>query len=317
MNLIDKILAGEATNLERAEFEKWLSESEQNRVQYEKARVIWKKVENAYDIARFDEIAAKTKIRLKIEQRKRSRRKRVSLYWSAVAASLLLILGVELFINRDGHREEIVTYTTQNFIREIVLTDSSHIWLNENTILQAPSLFSKKQRKVTLKGEAYFEIKRDEKHPFLILTGNTVTEVLGTTFNISMDTLCGDVSVVVNSGKVAFYQSDQSSAKAVLNPNEMGRYQKQAGQIEVSSNLNSNYLSWKTGLLTFSDTPLDEVCNVLSRYYKRNVKVDGVISNRSITGSFRNEKLEDILKTIDLTLDVQTITVEDEILIHK
>jgi len=316
ITLIEKILSGTATDLEKEYFNTWLSESEQNRAKYEELKLLFEKFDRTYCKVQFDEDAAKTRIRLKIKERQIHTRKTKTLWWYTAAASIILLIGLSFFLNNGiGIKSDSFVYSTNNNVKEIILSDGSHIWLNSNSNLQVPKVFSKKQRKVTLRGEAYFEIARDETKPFRILTGNTITEVLGTTFNINMDTLTGDVSVIVNSGRVAFCKSDQQSEKSILNPNDMGQYLESTNQIRLSSNTNKNFISWKTGVLTFLDTPLEQVCKELSKLYKKNVNVDAPISGVSLTGSFRNEKLEDILKTIELTLNVKIKASDDRITI--
>jgi len=233
-----------------------------------------------------------------------------------IAAVAILIIGLTgLIYIQFSAREEFVKYSGTNEIREIVLPDSSHVWLNEYSSLQVPSVFAKTQRKVILKGEAYFEIKRDEHKPFLISAGNTITKVLGTSFNIKLDTLSGNVSVIVNTGKVEFCGTTNNSEKAILTPTEQGLYINSSAKIFSSVNTNKNYLAWKTCVLTFDNTPLKDVCSELSRHFKKRVITSGNISDKALTGTFNNEKLEDILNTIRLTLDVKVKTSDAEIII--
>jgi len=236
----------------------------------------------------------------------------------AVAAALIIgLIGLTYYTHLNTNSKEIVLHSGMNETREIVLSDSSHVWLNENSTLQVPLIFTKKHRKVILKGEAYFEIKRDEHKPFIICTGNTITKVLGTSFNIKMDTLCGNVSIIVNTGKVEFYGTRSESEKAILIPTQQGMFSGSTGKIICSLNSNKNYLAWKTSVLTFDNTPLIDVCNELSRHFKKRVKITPNVSDESLTGTFKNEKLEDILKTIQLTLDVKIKISAEEIYIYN
>jgi len=318
ITLMEKILSGTATDLEKEYFKTWLSESEQNRAQYKELKLLFEKLDRTYCNVQFDKVAAKARIRLKVNERLIHTRKTKTLWWFSVAASIILFIGLSFFLkNGIEFKSDSFVYSTNNNVKEIILSDGSHIWLNSNSTLQVPKVFQKKLRKVILRGEAYFEIARDEAKPFKIITGSTITEVLGTTFNINMDTLTGNVSVIVNSGRVAFYKSDHQSKKSILNPNDYGQYVNSTNQILLSSNTNKNFISWKTGVLNFSDTPLEQVCKELSKLYNKNVKVDSSISGVSLTGSFRNEKLEDILNTIDLTLNVKIKASDDTITIYN
>jgi ferric-dicitrate binding protein FerR (iron transport regulator) len=315
IELIWRILAGEASELEKEDLEQWISASDENRSYYEQVRAIWITSGAGYNNTRFDKESAIENIRSSVALRKRKAHHRLRLYYSA-AASVVVLIGLSIFFSTQT-ATRLLVYSTTNQVKEIVLPDSSHVWLNEYSTLNAPVSFSKKQRKVTLEGEAFFEVTRDEKRPFKIETGKTVTEVLGTSFNIAIDTLTGNVSVTVNTGKVAFYPITDPGVRSVLSPNDMGSYDCTTGNIRVSYNNNPNFMAWKTGILTFSDTPLGDVCRDLGRYYKITIKVSDSISEESITGSFNNERFDDILKTIELTLNVKASSEGNVITIQR
>jgi transmembrane sensor len=202
-------------------------------------------------------------------------------------------------------------------VKEIQLEDGSHIWLNSGSLLKISGSFGKKQREVFLNGEAYFEVWRDEAKPFKIHAGETVTEVLGTSFNVELDTISGDVNVIVNTGKVGFYQSNKKKDSKILLPADHASYISVNQSISVSSNTNLNFLSWKTGVIKFYDTPVDEVCRVLSKLYHKQIisKIDQ--PDMVLTGTFQNESLDDILNVMELTLDVNATTTTDQIIIQK
>lgn len=320
-NLIFRYLLNELSPEELIAFEHWIASNPKNLEELNAYKAVWERTNNYPkgfnpDIHKALAIVHKS---AGITQMQKSRSRFVPMLKIASVAALMIgIIGLAYYYNPLHTSDKIVVINSgMNEVKEIVLPDSSHVWLNENSSLQIPHAFTKRQRKVTLKGEAYFEIKRDETKPFIISAGNTFTEILGTSFNIKMDTLSGNVSVIVHSGKVAFSSSISKSEKSILNPTDEGIFYGSGGRIIRSSNLNINYLAWKTGILTFNDTPLNEVCLELSKYYKKSVKTAAPISNKSLTGTFKNEKLEDILKTIELTLDVQTETSGNETIIHN
>ncbi|HAH23792.1 MAG TPA: hypothetical protein DCL77_08550 [Prolixibacteraceae bacterium] len=320
-NLISRYLFNELSSEELIAFEHWIESNPKNLQKLNEYKAIWERTVNYPKGFNPDIHKALAKVHKSsgIMQMQKSRSRFAPILKIASAAAIIIgIIGLAYYYNPFYTTDKIIVINSgSNEVKEIVLPDSSHVWLNENSSLQIPDAFTKKQRKVTLKGEAYFEIKRDETKPFIILTGKTCTEILGTSFNIKMDTISGNVSVIVHSGKVAFYSSKSKSEKSILKPADEGTYNASSSKIIRSSNLNVNYLAWKTGILTFSDTPLNEVCFELSKYYKKSVKAAAPISNKSLTGTFKNEKLEDILKTIELTLDVQTEISGNETIIHN
>lgn len=319
-DLISRYLLNELSSEEAKAFEHWIESNPENIEKLNEYKAVWESTNNYQkgfnpDVHKALAIVHKS---AGITQMQKSRSGFATiLKVASVAAIIIGIIGLTYYYNHLNTNKIVVLSSGINEVKEIVLPDSSHVWLNENSTLQVANAFTKKQRKVTLKGEAYFEIKRDESKPFIIRTGNTFIEILGTSFNIKMDTISGNVSVIVHSGKVAFYSSISKSGKSILNPTDEGIFYGANSKIIRSSNLNINYLAWKTGILTFNDTPLNEVCFELSKHYKKSVKTATPVSNKSLTGTFKNEKLQDILKTIELTLDVKTETSGNEIIIHN
>jgi len=318
-NLIEKILSGNANEAEYEQFNVWLTQSEQNRKLFEKTKVLWERLDGVYANSSFDKSAAKIKISSKIQARKQSIPQHTARFWISAAASILLFIGLgtsALYIYNQDRKNEIV-YSSGALVKEIQLADGSHIWLNSSSLLKVSGSFGKKQREVFLKGEAYFEVKRNESKPFKIHAGKTVTEVLGTSFNVELDTISGNVNVIVNTGKVGFYQTNQKKDWKILLPEDLATYLHENQSILVSSNANLNYLSWKTGVLKFYDTPISEVCKVLSKQYHKQVisKIDQ--PDMVLTGTFQNESLDDILNVMELTLDIKATTTSNQITIQK
>jgi transmembrane sensor len=314
-DLIVKILTGEANDHEKENFHNWLAEDKSNHLYYQKIRILWERSKGAYNSVEFDEAAAKAKILSKIQHIQSKNRALKIRFWYSAAASILLLLGLAIYTTKlhDGRD---IAFTSGNNIREIILPDSSHVWLNENSLLRTPEVFSAKQRNVVLEGEAYFEVFRDVNRPFKIKAGNTMIKVLGTSFDVKLEKANGNVSVNVNSGKVAFYKVNNLQGNNILTPGTSGQYIASENKIKISTQIDQNYLSWKTGILTFYDTPLDEVCRVLGEHYKKKVKAVTQDRNLTLTGSFQKEPLEDILKTIEITLDIEVTVSNGVILIH-
>lgn len=318
-NLIEKILSGEATEAEKKQFDQWLGESEANRELFEKNKILWNRLDGVYTHSGFDLSAAKKNIRRRIQDKKQATKQRKMRVWISAAASVLLLIGLglsALYLSNQIFADKIV-YASGEQVKEIVLSDGSHVWLNTASTLQVAGNFGKRQRKVILKGEAYFEVNRDESKPFKILAGETVTEVLGTSFNVNLDTISGNVNIIVNSGKVGFYQSGQKDYQKILTPVDHATYLAKNQKISVSANSNPNFLSWKTGVLKFYDTPIGEVCSVLSKHYHQQVICADRLSGLTLTGTFQNESLDNILNAMKLTFEVDIIKTNNQIVIQK
>jgi transmembrane sensor len=316
--LIVKALSGNATDDEKGQVDKWLQDSEQNREQYKKTAILWSKLDGIYDDAEFDVPSAIKDVSTRIMQRNQKTKNRYIRYKYAVVATILLLIGFGFItyraISHSNQSEQV--YFSANSKKEIILADGSHVWLNSNSSITLPQNFSQKQRKVYLKGEAYFEIERDEANPFRVYAGKTVTEVLGTSFNIKLDTLSGNVNIIVSSGKIAFYNSENKREKAILIPDNLAIFEMQDQSIKVYPKADPNLLSWKTGILSFYNTPIDQVCDELSKHFNKKVFSSIKAKGLKLTGTFHDDSLEEILATIELTLDVRVSKLNNEFCIE-
>lgn len=123
--------------------------------------------------------------------------------WTAVACAVIIIsIGSYYSFNQYNLSQPKITSTItyKNDIRLISLPDGTRVWLNQNTEIDYPARFSKNERNVTLKGEAFFEVKRDPSRPFIITSGAVKTTVLGTSFNVRAYN-DNDAQVSVRTGK--------------------------------------------------------------------------------------------------------------------
>lgn len=319
IDLIVKIITGKHTDREKIIFDEWLHQSEKNQEFFKKVKILWEKTNAQYDSLGIDEAAARENIRKKILHRHVVVRKVNTRFWIPAAASVLLLLALGLFAGYliRNSQSNYIAYTSGLKIREIVLPDSSHVWLNENSTLKAPLKFTGNQRKVFLSGEAYFEVRHNDVKSFKVMAGKMVIKDLGTAFDVKMNVTNGDVSVVVHSGRVAFYRSFSLFEKAILKPDQKGQYLSSGGKVNVSVNRNMNYLSWKTGVLTFYNAPLDKVCRELSDHYRKTVISEIRDSSLVLTGSFQDETLDEVLKTIELTLNIKIDQTQKEIIIRN
>ncbi|WP_448105117.1 FecR family protein [Pedobacter panaciterrae] len=136
-------------------------------------------------------------------------------YKYAAAACIVLMLGIGVFLNAKVDVKEI-TVTTASATDSVKLTDGTLVYLAANSVFKYPEQFNSKTRSVTLlKGNAFFKVTKDPKHPFIITSANIKTRVLGTSFHISLDK--GRSSVTVITGHVRVSSDKQIT---YLEPNE-------------------------------------------------------------------------------------------------
>jgi ferric-dicitrate binding protein FerR (iron transport regulator) len=182
----------------------------------------------------------------------------------------------------------------------VVLSDGTKVWLNAASSLKYPTKFSTNQRKVILSGEAYFEVTKDVKRPFIVKTDNTQVEVLGTKFNVSAYTEDSKNKVSLAEGKVVVEQLKQGKKeRVVLMPGYGAVVEKHKKGIQTTHvNLEAD-LAWKDAMFVFEDEALGSIMKKLSRWYDVNIEFEkGVDTLFHFTGHI--EKYENLAKTLHL-----------------
>jgi len=218
-----------------------------------------------------------------------------------VAAMVLLLLGIGsgiLFISDQGlisGKTTVATTDNQKNL-QVTLPDGSNIFLNRNTKLSYRKDFSRHGRTVTLSGEAFFEIARDENNPFTVDAGKAIVKVLGTSFNVITSNSDSAVEVFVKSGQVEVTDNEEGS-NLILDPGFIGRVYSERS--EKSVNTDPNYMAWNTGLLVYDGQTLDIVFRDLKRVYNMDIVADDpeILSN-TWTSPIDNQSQETIIRII-------------------
>ena len=151
--------------------------------------------------------------------KRRSNRK----WWAAAAAIFLLAsIGGELWLNRKPAAPTVFSskHNDKGNRSLILLPDGSKVWLNAASDLQYPEHFDGNQRKVTLTGEAFFEIAHDASHPFIIHTRKMDVRVLGTSFNIKAYPEEATSEATLVTGSIEVHIKDRPEGSIRLKPNE-------------------------------------------------------------------------------------------------
>ena len=151
-----------------------------------------------------------------------------------------------------------------------------------------------------LNGEAYFEVSKDPKHPFIVQTETIDVQVLGTHFNVDAYHDNPDIKTTLLSGSVAV-SNKSKSVRMVLKPNEIAIYNKVEEKLtrKVLKNAEDE-ISWRQGEFIFDDLPLQEIARELSNSFGATIQIaDTTLQNYRITARFRNgEDLATILSVL-------------------
>ena len=156
----------------------------------------------------------------------------------------------------------------------LLLSDGSLIYLNAESELSYPVHFTDTERKVSLNGQAFFEVASDPKRPFKVDIGNIQIEVLGTSFDIQAYKSEENVTTTLTHGKVKLKANGSSYE---LTPGQQAIFDNQSGDITIKNVDIEQYIAWKSGRIIFESTPLRDIMTYLSRLYD----VDILFENKS------------------------------------
>ncbi|NMH27537.1 FecR family protein [Flavobacterium silvaticum] len=150
------------------------------------------------------------------------------------------------------------------------LSDGTLVYLNAGTTLKYPVNFKGAQRLVYLEGEAYFEVAKDKKHPFIVNTDDMNIGVLGTHFNVSNYPEDEHTEAVLAEGSICMFTKDQSfdpKTNLLLKPGEKGSYDRATKKIQTSPVATETYISWVRGELYFHNLTFAQICRKMERKY--------------------------------------------------
>jgi ferric-dicitrate binding protein FerR (iron transport regulator) len=178
----------------------------------------------------------------------------------------------------------------------MVLEDGTKVWLNAGSSLTYPVAFIGKERKVSITGEAYFEVAKNKAMPFRITREGMVVEVLGTHFNVNaygdephMKVTLLEGSVKISSGNVS----------GLLKPGQQAKVKD--NDINVNTDVNvDQVMAWKNGYFSFEKASIREVMRQIARWYNIEVTYEGEIPDENFGGELRrSSKLSSVLKVLD------------------
>ena len=240
----------------------------------------------------------------------------------AAAAVLAFMIGGWLIIDtntaKNEAKQELVAAPGSQKYQ--LLSDGTKVWLNAGSTLTYGDAFNVNDRKVYLKGEAYFEVFHNKQKAFIVYTDKIATRVLGTRFNIRAYENDLEVKVALLSGKVEIIgRANDGKEKRVLRPKEVAIYKKADQSLAVvKTDEITQYAVWRFEKIIFNETPLNEVIIRLQQVYRVKIVLDNKnLKGCKITGSFDSKNgIDGILKSICLAIDGKYKIEKDQIRIE-
>ncbi|MBN8876741.1 MAG: FecR domain-containing protein [Sphingobacteriales bacterium] len=201
----------------------------------------------------------------------------------------------------SGHTSE-VAYNTVNNPRgskviDMTLADGTHFWLNAGSSITYPLSFTGTERKVSITGEAYFEVAHDASKPFIVSKGGTAIQVLGTHFNVNAYDDEASINVTLLEGSVKVIQGNNNR---ILKPGQQAQI---TNTITVVNDADlEQVMAWKNGQFKFSRTDLKIVMREIGRWYDVDVNYEGNIPVQLYNVDVpRKVNVSEVLKGLEYT----------------
>lgn len=319
--LIINACTGNISKTEQKVLDKWISESLENKKEFDAYAVLWEKSEKLIISQNIDVESSlkETKKKIPISNTKKS----LNFYIGKIAAFLIVAIALNItylyFKEKNTETDQVQTvyqeikaaFGTQT---KISLADGTNVWLNSGSLIRFPSNFSnEKERRVELDGEGYFEVSKNGTKPFIVQTTALDIKVYGTSFNVLSYSDYNTMSVALVEGKVSLIKNFEKGQKEllVMSPNDVVTYDLVQNKLYQSKELfMDKYTAWKDGQIVFYGDPIDMVVKRLEKWY--NVKMvigDRELENYRFTATFIDESLEQVLKLLSLSSPIEyTIT---------
>jgi len=204
---------------------------------------------------------------------------------------------------------------------QLRLPDGTMVWLNAGSTFKYPLNFGGNKRSVELSGEAYFEVAKDPRHPFVVQSKLQEVEVLGTHFNISSYYNEASVKTTLLEGAVKVRSlpalNETAGKSATLKPGQQSILIKD--QLKVEQIDMEDAMGWKQGLFIFNEDPLVEVMHKISRWYDVDITfADPSLKNTRFSGSIsRNLSLLKVLEKLSVTGGIRFSLEQRSIIIRE
>lgn len=206
---------------------------------------------------------------------------------------------------------------------DLLLADGTHVWLNAETELTYPTNFNGDQRKVKLKGEAFFDVAKDAQKPFIVELENMDIKVLGTSFNISNYEEDKTECVTLVSGSVEVNVAQKGTYQ--ITPSEQLSLSEFHQTVNIEKVDTELFTSWKDNKYIFKNARLDDILKKLHRWYDFSVAYEDALMGEKRFSIIidREDDLNKVLEIISYTSNIKLeykdkrINVRSEKLLEK
>ncbi|MGJ5641479.1 FecR family protein [Formosa sp. S-31] len=169
---------------------------------------------------------------------------------------------------------------------DLVLSDGSQVWLNSGSSITFPVTFKGNNRKVSVVGEAYFEVAHDDSKPFYVSKGDMNVRVLGTHFNVKAYNDDSDIRVTLLEGSVEVNNANQH---VLIKPGQQAIIENESA-IKLAHNIDvDQVMAWKNGVFKFDNSPIESALKELGRWYNVEIIYEGKVPEIELWGEIKRD----------------------------
>ena len=319
--LCAKAPSGQMTSLEKQKLDEWIAKSPVNKAYYDEICKTWNLTvpatipvmpdanEEWASLAQALNLEAEKVKRSAFSQGIKTLVNQLSEFFApryrpaVLSFATILIAALGLFLLKDHifstRYPRIYTLNKQRM--QISLSDGTLIHLNSDSHLKFRKTFADTIRQVFLTGEAFFEVAHDER-PFVVITENAVTTVIGTKFNVRARD--EETRVIVKEGRVRLKSVHTDNGDVILSNDQMSQVKGNVPPKTPEQVDTDHLLGWLENTLVFERSPFIEILDELERYYDVSIKsADTRLDEKTLTATFKELPIETVLTSICLTLN--------------
>ncbi len=306
--LLSRYFSDECTPDEINFIRDWCNRSEDNKREFVQLQKAWTLSGNEeHDILSSSRSNVWERVQTNISKKvPRLYTKRSIVYYASASAAAVLILlfGIHLFMFGDlwnTSADYTSFYVSKGEKGQILLADGTKVWLNADSKLTLSNGFNGKNRTVILEGEAYFDVKKSDKHKFIVQTSSVDIQVFGTAFSVDAYPESENVAVALLHGSVGVYKSGTNEQLISLEPSQHVLVNKNSYQSTLSVLEGDSDIAWTFEQLIFDHTSYQEVFSKMGNWYGVNISIASPPKRKDLDYRFKvkSESLREILELIN------------------
>ena len=301
--LLHKYFRGETTEKEENQIVEWVESSVENKEHFLKERML-------FDVTLFSDgsnIQRKPKGHLYLYP------------LIAIAAMLAIVFVMDLpHMHKPKQQLSQTIRIPAGQRAQMDLPDGSIVWLNSQTTLTYDENFGKKDRKVTLDGEAYFEVTKNRHKPFTVESDAMRVRVLGTTFNFKCDKRCRIAEATLIEGEIEV-KGNKDEGQIVLAPGQRAELNRNSGRLTVKQVDAKLDAVWRDNLIPFNKANIFTITKALERFYDVKIILSPDIrSDKTYSGVLKKKStIESVLKSLQNSIPIEYKIVGNNIFISS